>query len=282
MSRRPQLALSTRIVEHPKLKGDTEDADALVELAAEVGFDALCLRPAILARYAGDDGRETLRRRIRAAGLAVSSVTPSLDVVRHNADVSGSLRDVTPLLDTAEFFGAPLVRVGMASREDVPLARRAADEAAERGITLVHQVHLGSPFETVAGCRETLDAIGRPNFGLVYEPANLYLAAEPYDRSVVQSLVPHVFEVYLQNVRRNVDGVMPVETARGSFRVDHVPIYAPGEVELGATVEALVAAGYAGPLTVHSPAIPGTSLREAAGLSRRWLSERVSGMGDRG
>ena len=63
---------------------------------------------------------------------------------------------------------------------DIPWAQRAADEAAERGIRLAHQSHTQSLFETVEGSIDVLKRVGRQNFGIIYEPANLDLCGQDY------------------------------------------------------------------------------------------------------
>jgi sugar phosphate isomerase/epimerase len=54
------------------------------------------------------------------------------------------------------------------------------DETRERGIRLAHQSHCASLFETVAGSLRVLQRVDRPNFGIIYEPANWLIAGEDY------------------------------------------------------------------------------------------------------
>ena len=94
----------------------------------------------------------------------------------------------------------------MKSAEDIPWAQRASDAARERGIRLAHQCHTASLLETVEGSLEVLRAVGRPNFGLIYEPANLELCGQPYGPEVIERFAPHLFNVYLQNQLLTPDG----------------------------------------------------------------------------
>ncbi|MEZ4729587.1 MAG: hypothetical protein R3E79_20855 [Caldilineaceae bacterium] len=66
----------------------------------------------------------------------------------------------------------------------------AADEARERNIRLAHQSHTQSIFETVAGSLDILQRVGRPNFGIIYEPANLALCGEAYGPATLRPFSP--------------------------------------------------------------------------------------------
>ncbi|GIT05145.1 MAG: hypothetical protein CM1200mP29_05560 [Verrucomicrobiota bacterium] len=115
-------------------------------------------------------------------------VTGDFDTVYNNDNGPSALRDITPYLDLAKRLGAPRIRVALKQQSDIANAQSAADEAAERGIQLVHQCHTLSLFETVESIERTLTAIDRPNFGLVYEPANLETCAQDYGRGTIERL----------------------------------------------------------------------------------------------
>ena len=107
------------------------------------------------------------------------------------------LRDLEPTLKRANALGADLIRVGVKSQDDIVWAQRAADEAREFGIRLAQQTHTATPFETAAGCKEMIERIGRPNFGLILEPANFALCEEDYGPAALAPLGPSVFNVYV-------------------------------------------------------------------------------------
>ena len=71
-------------------------------------------------------------------------VMGNVALAANNAQAPDCLRNITPHLDLADALGARLVRIMMQHEDDLPHARRAADEAAERGITLAHQTHWGT------------------------------------------------------------------------------------------------------------------------------------------
>src|SRR5262249_11202162 len=150
------------------------------------------------------------------------------------------LRHITPYLDLAEAFGADLIRVCMKTEEDIAWARKAADEAKERNIRLAHQAHCASLFETVAGSLRVLKAVGRPNFGLIYEPANWMIAREDYGRASIQKLRPYLFNVYVQNHRLTPNGAATVATwKRGAVRLDHIGLWEKGGVDFAGVFKAL-------------------------------------------
>ena len=79
--------------------------------------------------------------------------------------------------------------------------RQAAAAAAEAGVALAANNHMGGPLETVAGTRSFLADVGHPNFGLLYGPLHLRMLGQDYigcipeflDRTrniLVQSLRP--------------------------------------------------------------------------------------------
>ena len=72
------------------------------------------------------------------------------------------------------------------------LLRHAADEAAQRALTLVHQCHVQSLFETVDEIEHRLSQIDRANFGLIFEAANLEQCAQDYGTATIQRLAPWI------------------------------------------------------------------------------------------
>src|SRR5262245_20429057 len=224
-----KLSLSVRIAEAPGTKDRAlMGMEELARLAAANGYAAVCMR----ASQAGiDTPREqvaAIRRMLDAQGLAVSMVTGDIPIPANDANAPRALRNIAPYLDLAEALGADLIRIGMKSAEDIAWAQRASDAARERGIRLAHQCHTASLFETVEGSLVVLRAVGRPNFGLIYEPANLELCGQPYGPEVIARFAPYLFNVYLQNQLLTPDGRAGLETwTRGPVRYDHIPLHDP-------------------------------------------------------
>ena len=247
-----RLSLSVRIAESFKNKFETTlPLEALANLAQELRYDAICMRASVLGvespREAVDAARELLERR----KLPVSMVTGDFAVPLNDRHGPDGLREIEPYLDLAAALGTDLIRVCMKVEEDIPWAQRAADQAAERGIRLVHQSHLASLFETVSGSVETLRAIDRPNFGIIYEPANWMLSGQDYI-GAVRELAPWIVNVYVQNHRIDPGGrdVLCAWT-RGDVRFEHIGLWDEGGVDFPAVFDALRGIGYDGYVTVH-------------------------------
>ena len=185
-------------------------------------------------------------------GLAVSMVTGDFAVPRNDEHGPDGLRNITPYLDLAETLGADLIRICMKKDEDIEWAQKASDEAAERNIRLAHQAHCASLFETVAGSERVLRAVGRTNFGIIYEPANWMAAGQNYGPETIKRLAAYIFNVYVQNHRLNPDGQATLTTwAKGRVPVDHIGIWDTGGVDFDSVFEGLYAIGYHGYVTVH-------------------------------
>lgn len=266
------LSLSVRIAEAPcKTRLNVPFRD-LVQLAAELGYRGICMRASAGGIGTPRSELERLRAEVERAGLVVSMVTADADVPLNNDQGPDSLRRIGPSLDVAEALGGTLLRVCLKSTADIEPARRAADEAAARGIRLAHQCHTTTLFETIDRSLDVLAQIDRPNFGLIYEPANLMLCGEPYGLDALRRLRPHLMNVYVQNHRLDPQGPVSLETwCLGERRFHHIPIWEPGGVDFPEVIAALQAVGYDGFVTVHQAYAELMGPREAATETARSL-----------
>ena len=183
-----KLSLSVRVAEAPcKTRLNVPFAD-VVQLAAEYGYSAICLRAS--AGGIGTPREELLRMRdeVARAGLVISMVTADSDVPLNNEHGPDSLQNIGPSLDVAEAVGCDLIRVCLKQASDIEPAKRAADLAAERGIRLAHQCHTTTLFEEVEPSIALLKRINRRNFGLIYEPINLLICGQPYGLADARSV----------------------------------------------------------------------------------------------
>ena len=268
-----KLALSVRVAEgFGDKRRATASLDDLARIATDNGYAALCMRASQLGTHSPPDQVRRGRRTLDAAGLAVSMVTGDFPIPE-NDDVQGpqALRDIGPYLDLAEALGSDLLRMCMKSDDDIPHAQRAADQAAERGLRLAHQCHTRSLFEEVDRSLDVLSAIDRPNFGLIYEPANLDHAGQEYGAPTIRRFAPHIVNVYLQNHRVHPQGADSMGTwCRGAVPFDHVPMWEPG-LPFGAILAALADVGYDGYVTVHQAFASLSGPAEAAARTADYL-----------
>jgi sugar phosphate isomerase/epimerase len=268
------LALSVRVAEafHDKER-TTMSLDRLISLARACGYSAICMRASQAGVHTPADRVTAIAAAIRQAGLSVSMITGDFAVPRNDASGPGLLRNIAPHLGLAQALGADLIRVCMKTGDDIEWARRASDQARERGIRLAHQSHCASLFETVEGSLTVLRAVGRPNFGIIYEPANWMIAAQPYGRETILSLAPWLFNVYVQNHRLNPHAADSVPTwTRGSVHLDHIGIWEPEGVDYDEVFEGLRAAGYRGFVTVHQAFGDVMPVEESVRRSSEFLS----------
>lgn len=269
-----QLSLSVRIAEAACKTKLNSPLSELLDLAVQNGYRAVCMR-------ASGGGIQTplaeLRRmhgKIAAAGLKVSMVTADFDVPLNNAQGPNSLREIGPTLSVAQAFECDLVRVCLKSEEDIPLARQAADQAAQVGVRLAHQCHTTTLFEQVERSIEVLRAIDRENFGLIYEPANLLLCGEPYGIESLERLRPYLMNVYVQNHQLDPAGPEELETwCQGPVRFHHIPLWTRGGVDFALVVSALREIGYDGYFTVHQHYAHLMGPEDAAVKSAEYLRE---------
>ncbi len=268
-----QLSLSVRIAEEfdSKEKASMPLGD-LADLARRCGYEALCMRASQVGVNSSPDAVDEAAACLTETDLAVSMVTGDFDTVYNNDNGPSALKNITPYLHLAKRLGAPRIRVALKQESDIAHARRAADEAAKHGIQLVHQCHTLSLFETVESIERTLLAIDRPNFGLVYEPANLEICGQDYGRATIERLAKWIFNVYLQNQLLKPDGTLMLPTwCTDDVLLDLIPIHAPGGVDFGSVFAGLKAVGYDGTVTVHQSAQPGETPEESAGGTADYL-----------
>ena len=269
-----KLSLSVRIAESPKRKDIAAvPVETVAHQAKAAGFAGLSMRASVVSIETAAERRVEIRELLDRLGLYVSMVTGDLSLAINNEDAVGALRDIAPYLDLTEALGSDLVRVMMHEESDIAYAQHAADMAAERGQRLSHQMHWGSMFETVAGALDILARIGRPNFGVTYEPANLLACGEDYGSAAIARLAPHVFNAYFQNIR--LDAASPVTfptRCRGAVGVQFISLDDSLGIDPQPLIEALRVEGYDGWISIHQPLLEGDTVDDViAAAARQFL-----------
>ena len=192
------------------------------------------------------------REFLDSLGLAVSMATGDFPIPENNERGPDALRNITPYLDLAEALNCDLLRICMKTEEDIGWARLASDEAAERNIRLAHQSHHNSLFEQAGKSVEVLRQVNRPNFGIIYEPANLQLCGEEYGAETIKMFEPYLMNVYLQNQIIRPGGDTAADTWKaGRVEFDQVPIWDGRGIGFPHIMDALGEIGYEGYVTVH-------------------------------
>ncbi len=248
-----KLSLSVRVAESVLNKEEANRSiEYLADLALELGYTAMCMRASQAGIQSPLEQITRVQKILAERGLPVSMVTGDIPIPANDDHAPDALRDITPYLDLTELLGADLIRIGMKKEEDIAWAQQASDEAAERNIRLAHQSHTRSLFETVEESVSVLKKVDRPNFGIIYEPANLDLCGQDYGPETIRRFAPWLFNVYLQNHRLNPEGSMTLDTwVRGPAPHDPVPLQAEGGIDFPIIMDTLEEMGYDGYVTVH-------------------------------
>ncbi len=248
-----KLSVSCRIAEGFLSKEDASmPFEQLADLAVSAGYDSICMRASQVGVQSPEKEALAARHIVDDRGLSVSMITGDFDIVYNNDRGPDCLRNIAPYLNLAETLGAPLLRVCVKQQEDIAFAQAAADKAADRGLTLVHQCHTLSLFETLDGIVNSLEEIDRPNFGLIFEAANLEGCRQEYGPAAVERLAPWIRNVYLQNQRVDPNGAVTLDTwCSGPVTFDITQIPEPGGINFVSVFDGLKKIEYDGTITVH-------------------------------
>jgi sugar phosphate isomerase/epimerase len=248
-----KLSLSVRVAEKFSNKREIDIAlPDLAHIAKTAGYEALCMRASMIGTHSPLESISDVKHITNQSQLAISMVTGDFAIPENGLEGPDCLRRITPYLDLAEALECDLMRVCLKTDSDIPFAQRAADEAAERNMRLAHQSHTQSLFETIEGSLDALQKINRPNFGLIYEPANLALCGEPYDIEALKPFAPHIFNVYLQNHVPDLNGSQPMTTwVQGLVQSTLRPLDEPGGINFQDVFDGLKAIQYTDYVTLH-------------------------------
>ncbi len=250
---------------------------AAAALAAAHGLDGLevTARPPHLDPNAADETLRDAGRTVREAGVGVIAYGSYLGRPdRLGAAVAAREARVAELLET------PLLRVWADCVPDAPdegfaaitaTLRAACDAAADAGITVVVERHVGSFADTPERIERLFEAVARPNFALNYQvvdglPQRL-AAAQPDD---ARRLVPLARYYHLKNVQPAADGVGPMPPGAS---------LASGVLDYRAILGAAFAAGYRGPLTIEFLSFEPLSIEQKLAADVAWLRGVLAELG---
>jgi len=260
-----KLSLSVRVAESPKRKDVAAvPIEQLAPLARAAGFAALSMRASVVSVASTSREVRRVKELLDAEGLAVSMVTGDIGLAANDTAATAAIRDIRPYLDLAEQLACPLVRVMMQSRDDIPHARRAAELAAERKMKLAHMTHWGTLIETAEDALRVVQEVGRPAFGVVYEPANIMACGGDHGASAIRRMAPHLVNVMFQNLRKDPESPIAFDSNRhGRVAVRYVALDDASGLDARAMIETLKEERYGGWITVHQPLRGGQTVADA-------------------
>jgi len=277
----------------------SSDAETAIELAGELGFDAVELRGVERWRYP-DAPRywlDRVPRLVKESGLSVSAISPGLftqpfpplpppnvgvlrweDVIafeQHESAAASIERDIEIVLPAAiaaaRELGAHTIicfafaRPPGAPRAHTPfgvveLLRRAAAKVGEEGLQLVAEVRVNSWGDSAADIAAIAQAVNHPSFGINWDPANAYCGGD--DRPYpdgYRTVGPWVRHVHFKDAVSEPDGSR------------HYAL--EGAIDWQGQIEALVADNYQGYISIETHLRPKlANVRRATERLRRLVA----------
>ncbi len=187
-----QLSLSGRLIE-VQYRHCEMSVTQFMEFAKQCGYDAVELRATQITAEMTPEQVAEFRRAADKLGLRVSCIMPP-----GITDDDAGLERLQRFAEFAQTLGCDTLKVWA---KDIVWIQRASDALKPLGLTLAVQMHTGGPFETVDSCLAALRQIERGNFGIFYDPANLFEAGQDYGEEAVKRLGKHIWQLSVQSIR---------------------------------------------------------------------------------
>ncbi|MBI5683875.1 MAG: sugar phosphate isomerase/epimerase [Verrucomicrobia bacterium] len=244
-------------------KAPLEDA---IRAAAKNRFTAVELLVGWGANHLEHNTTETRVREIKRmtadAGLAVACIYTSLGSRAYlGADLPANRAEFDTLRSFCEkckVLGCDLVRVGCgrsqataggddAARRSADWLRGASEAAALFGMRVVVEIHFGQMVETAPQAAAMAARVARENFGVIFDPGNMFIAGADYGEAAVQRLGKHLFHVHVKDIKRGELATSPLVACGGHHF--HGEFLGEGDVDYRAALRAVARAGYTGYLS---------------------------------
>lgn len=187
-----KLSLSGRLIE-VQYRYCEMSVPEFLNFAKGCGYDAVELRATQITSETSPEEVKKFREEADRLGIEISGCMPP----GISADEDG-LKALERFITIAKAIRCDILKVWVG---DAEWLRDACDLLKPHGMRLIVQTHTGGPFETVESCLEMMGRISRDNFGLQYDPANLFVAGQDYGEEAVRRLGRHIFQLSVQNVR---------------------------------------------------------------------------------
>ncbi|MCZ7573667.1 MAG: sugar phosphate isomerase/epimerase [Ardenticatenaceae bacterium] len=261
-----------------------------IHLAADIGYQGIepLAREPHLSPATPPQRVRAIAGLIREAGLAVPDLAAGVGGFSQldPAGVQRQLDDLQRLLDIAVALSCPLVRILAGGPEPAQATathweraaeglQRAAAIAASYGVRLGLELHYGYLHRDVAGVSRLLDSIGQANVGVIYDPANLYVARAEYGPAAVLRLGREILHVHVKDSVR-VDAAGPGVMGPPPYLYRPRPL-GQGGVDYPPIVAALREIGYDGFLSdeSHQPGVEGAEVaRQEYAALRALISQK--------
>ncbi|MGE5508050.1 MAG: sugar phosphate isomerase/epimerase family protein [Chitinophagales bacterium] len=261
-----------------------------VRLAAHLGFEGIELLGRAPHLPADTPRARVKELAVRLSDLGLAAVNLATYTGGYSQlDATGcqaQLDELKRFLEMAYVLGCPMVRHapgGPSPREAEPRhweraaewLKKACTEAAGAGVTLVSEIHFGGLEESAESCRRLLDLVQRPNYGMVHDAGNMYIAGADYGPDSLRVLGEGLRHVHVKDEA----ALAPGQADEGSFQVSgrsyRHRLLGEGAVDHRPLLQALAAQGYQGFLSVeyHGPGERLAAARHDLTCLRKLVSE---------
>lgn len=238
-----RLSLSGRLIE-VQYRYCEMSVPEFLRFARKCGYDAVELRATQITADTTLEEVKQFRKVADEIGMEFSCCMPP----GISADDEG-LKALERFVPIAKALRCDVLKVWVG---DAGWLQRACDLMKPHGMSLIVQTHMGGPFETVDSCLETLGKILRDNFGLQYDPANLFVARQDYGEEAVKRLGRHIFQLSVQNVRK-AESDEPDAMEEGGFYYARCPLGDPRGLDYESVFRGLNAIGFDGYVVLNEP-----------------------------
>jgi len=260
-----KISLSGRIIE-VEYRYCQLSVSEFMRLAADIGYDAVELRATQVTYKTSLD--EILRYREVADDLGLEFSCINMIGIK---DSKLGLRIFKRYVDLAQALRCEYLK---AWNIDIDLLRRLCDYAEGFGLKLVAQIHTGGPLETVESTLRVLNEIGRENFGVIFDAANLFVARQDYGVRAIKRLGRHIFQVSVQSIKEAKDKTAKGVMEERGFYYKRCLIGDEGGIDFYKVFLGLKAIGFDGYVTVIEPISDVMDSKELA----RYTYEKVKGL----
>jgi sugar phosphate isomerase/epimerase len=196
-----------------------DDLDTQLEVFDDLGIGHVDLRSVDGTNVVDftDDDVSRIRDRLEEYGIEVAAIGSPIGKIDITDDFEPHKDDFERILELAGAFDADYVRLfsywipedddPAEYREEVLRRMRwKADRAEAAGVPIYHENEKDIYGDTPARCRDLVESIDSPAFGLIFDPANfLEIGVTPYPDALVH-LVEHVDALHVKDATHGVRG----------------------------------------------------------------------------
>lgn len=238
-----------------------KNLEQIAAYAGEAGYEALEIHTRHLdIRGVLDDGGETVRKLMQTHGLRISSIAHYVPFNGDGASPEPFVKDMTDVIAAAEALGVDTVctlagfetpgKTKMQTlREDVPdVFGPLAEQAARKNIRIAFENWFRSNLQHLDHFAACLDAIGKDNVGLNFDPSHLYWQRIDY-LAALREFADRIFHTHAKDVALREDVLARVGVLDGSWWRYVIPGF--GEIDWGRYILALREIGFEGAVSVE-------------------------------